>query len=332
MRRRLTLLAAGLLVAVPLALASCPGRAAVAAAAPVHALVVTGAGVGSYPAFDPSIERYAVTTTPATGGTLTVQASTSDPAGVVRVDGRVAAGGTASVSGLTDGDEVSVVIEDSAGVEVHSLVYLPAGFPTLEVTGQQTGLAAGVVGLTLSDIFGTATRYATTVDRHGVPTHVLAVPGTRGIFDLKDQPDGSISFSESTDSPGRSGEAVVVLDDAWHEVDRLETVGLVNTDLHDSILLPDGSRYLMAYEPRGTDFLDSVIQKVDAHGDVVWDWSSEGLESESTQPAPPSGRYDYAHLNSIQLLPDGDVLASFRHLSAVPVSYTHLTLPTKRIV
>ncbi|MDX6374470.1 MAG: hypothetical protein QOD98_3458, partial [Nocardioidaceae bacterium] len=191
---------------------------AVAAAAPGHTLVVTGTGVGSYPAFDPGIERYAVTTTAATGGTITVHATTTDPAGVVRVNGRVAPGGTATVTGLADGDEVSVFIEDSAGFEVHALVYLPAGFPTLEVTQSGSGLAPGVIGLTLNTIIGAGPRYVTTVDRNGVPTHVRTAPDA---YDLKDEPDGSITYQEPTTTPGRDGEAVVVLDAQWHVVTRL---------------------------------------------------------------------------------------------------------------
>ena len=133
-------------LAAPFSLGPLATSPALAAAPPVHTLVVTGPGIGSYPAFDPGVERYAVTTTAATGGTLTVHASTTDPAGVVRVDGRVAPGGTATVTGLAEGDEVSVFIEDSAGTEVHSLVYLPAGFPALEATGPAAGLAPGWSG------------------------------------------------------------------------------------------------------------------------------------------------------------------------------------------
>jgi hypothetical protein len=314
--RRTPILVAGLLAAVPVVFLL-PSAAPAVAAAPVHDLTVGGTGVHSYPAFDPAVGRYAVTTTAATGGTLTVHATTSDAAGVVRVDGRVAPGGTATVTGLASGDEVAVWIEDSAGVEKHALVYLPAGFPTLAATGPATGLAPGVIGLTLSDIFSTGTRFVTTVDRNGVPTHVLPVPGDRGVFDLKDQPDGSITFSESTKSPGRTGEEVVVLDDHWKEQRRLQTVGLVNTDLHDSILLPDGSRFLMAYEPRSTDLTDSVIQRISPSGQVAWQWSSEGLEDESLQAKPATGRWDYAHMNSMQLVDHDDLLVSFRHFGAV---------------
>ena len=66
-------------------LASVPDQAVASAAtaddAPVHTLTVSGDGVAAYPAYDPSVERYGVTTTAATGGTVTVTASTSDPTG-----------------------------------------------------------------------------------------------------------------------------------------------------------------------------------------------------------------------------------------------------------
>src|SRR4051794_5132194 len=139
---------------VVLAAPAAPGTAAPAPAVapalgPVHALAVTGVGVGSYPAFDPAIERYAVTTSPSTGGTVTVQATTSDPGGVVRVDGRVAQDSETTLTGLAAGDEVSVVFADAAGVEVHSLVYLPAGFPTLEAVASDPLVMPGQIGLTM---------------------------------------------------------------------------------------------------------------------------------------------------------------------------------------
>ncbi len=296
------------------------GPAAAAAAArapgPVHTLTVSGAGVASYPAYDPAVERYALTTTSATAGTVTVHATTTDAAGVVRVDGRVAPGGTATVSGLTDGDEVSVFIEDSAGLEEHALIYLPAGFPALDATGPAPGLAAGVVGLTLNPIISSSTRYVSTVDRNGVPTHVRAAPDA---YDLKDQPDGSITYAEPTTTPGRTGAATVVLDDHWQVVRRVETTGLVNTDLHDSILEPDGTAWLVSYDPvPGTNQWQSVIQHIGVDGQELFRWGSQGLQDESALADPgPGGIWDYAHLNSIQVLPDGDVVASFRNLSAV---------------
>jgi hypothetical protein len=107
----------------------------------------------------------------------------------------------------------------------------------------------------------------------------------------------------------------VELDDRWQEIARHETVGLTDTDSHDSILLPDGSRWLIAYEQNnGTTKTDAVIQKVSAGGAVLFQWSSAAMAGETVVA---SGNADYAHINSIALAPDGDIIASFRHLSAV---------------
>ena len=60
-----------------------------------------------------------------------------------------------------------------------------------------------------------------------------------------------------------------------------------------------------------------MIQEVDASGAVVYTWNS----AEHMDPAAETTSYaedpDYAHINSIEVMADGDILASFRHLSAV---------------
>ena len=82
------------------------------------------------------------------------------------------------------------------------------------------------------------------------------------------------------------------------------------------MLLPDQSRFLLAYEFNAdTGMTDAVVQEVDAQGQVVFQWSTGGLEGESVRP--PSDA-DYAHVNSIQVVgADRDVVVSFRHLSSV---------------
>ena len=145
---------------------------------PTHALTVTGDGVGMYPDFSAATQRYGVTTTDATNGSVVVTASTSDPLGSVWVDGRRAAGGTATVTGLTAGDEISVFIVDSAGTAVHSLVYLPAQFPTMSVVGSGSP-EGGYVLLTLTNLVAGNPSFETAVDRNGV-RHTCGHPWTGG--------------------------------------------------------------------------------------------------------------------------------------------------------
>lgn len=281
---------------------------------PTRTLAVGGTGVGMYPDFDPSITRYAATTTSATGGTLEVTASTEDPAGVVLVDGRPTASTTSTVAGLAAGDEVSVIIDDAAGRDAYSIMYLPADFPTLTVTVDEPGQQPGLVALTLNAFnFGAPQpSFETIVDRNGVP--VFAAVGDGSGLDLKQQPNGEITVSRPTTLPGHTGTSLVTLDDQFAESARRDVVApLTDTDPHDSVRLPDGSTVLIGYEPNAdTGKTDATIQKLDPADNETFRWSSAPYAGETMTPA----NADYAHVNSVVSVADGDVIASFRHLSA----------------
>ena len=298
-----------LLTAAALGVVS-PAHASVPAA-PAHTLAVSGSGVSMYPTFDAATQRYAVTTADATGGTVTVSATTSDPDGSIWVDGRRAKDGKAQVTGLGPGDEISVFFVDSSGTEVHSLVYLPPGFPTLEVTTRKPGIAPGYVGLTLSQWNTPTPNFEAVVDISGVPVYVRS--SATATFDLKRQPNGHYSVSRASTDPARTGWEIVELDSAFSEVARHRTVGHLDTDSHDSVLLPNGNRILLGYEPNATSGkTDALIQEVTAAGVVVFEWNSAALAGETMVAGA-----DYAHVNSVSVMDDGDLLVSFRHLSTV---------------
>jgi len=282
---------------------------------PVHDLLVAGEGVGMYPAFDTETERYAVTTGPDSDGQVTVTATTSDPNGSVRINGRPAPGGVRTLTGLQPGDEISVFITDSGGTAVHSLFYLPAEFP--ELARDQSGASLdtpspGLVLLTLGLWLEPGPFFETAVDANGVPAYVSEQSNA---LDFKRQPNGhySVARGDGTDA----GAQIVELDDQLREVGSYRTVGLTHTDGHDSILLPDGSRYLLAYEPSSeTGLTDAVVQQVNAQGEVVFEWNSADHVDVAAETVVGSDA-DYAHINSIEIMDDGDLLLSFRHLSAV---------------
>lgn len=282
----------------------------------VHAITISGEGVAAYPAFDPSVTRYGITTTDASTGSVDIQATTNDANGTVMIDGRRAGSGKQTVSELEPGDEISVIITDSGGTKAYSMIYLPAGMHALTRSG--TGyLPEQHTLLTLSAWKGTEPFYEVAVDANGVP--VAVHEERRSAMDFKRQPDGRLSVSRgSAVGPGREGQALVTLGDDLSETGRYETVGLVNTDGHDSILLPDGSVYLVSYEHNPDSGLtDSVIQHVGADGVVRFEWNSADHVDPASETVIEAGNPDYAHINSIQLMDDGDILASFRHLSAV---------------
>lgn len=286
------------------------------AAAPAHTLTISGPGVTTYPDFSPDIERYGITTTDASTGTVQVNATTSDPGGKVYIDGRLAPNGKRTVTGLEPNDEVSVIFEDSAGRATHSAIYLPAGLHGLKRTGN--GPAPTEHTLLTLGLWGAGTPFfEIAVDDNGVPATVHTE--TTSAMDFKRQPNGQLSVSRaSATSDDKEGSAVVALDEDLSEISRHETVGLVNTDPHDSILLPDGSHYFVSYEPDAqTGLTDAVIQHVGSDGEVLFQWNSRDHVDPATETVIGEGNPDYAHINSIQVMDDGDILASFRHFSAV---------------
>ncbi len=287
-------------------------------APPAHALTVSGTGVGLYPAFAADVQRYGVTTTSATGGSVSVSATTDDPQGVVLVDGKPTTDGRATVTGLGAGDEISVIFQDEAGTEVHSLVYLPDQFPRLTTVVDSTDNSPGSVLLTLMKTTP-APGFEVAVDRNGVPVFVDERPVGQSSLDLKPAPGGGYSVARSpTTLAGRTGALVTELDSSFAPVRTLSTVGLTDTDGHDAILRPDGSRILVAYEHNAVSGRqDAVIQEVDAQGHEVYTWNSSQHLDPDTETTSTPGTVDYAHINSIEELPGGDILASFRNLSAV---------------
>ncbi len=318
---RVAAVVAALLV-VPAVAATTPAGAAQVGAdpVPVHALSVTGTGVATYPAFDPAVARYGITTTAETAGTVVVAASTSDPAGTVYVNGRLLTGPSTSVSGLGEGDEIAVFFVDSAGTERHTFIYLPARFPRLVPAAVPAGGAAlgpGHVLLTLGLWTTPSPFFETAVDRAGVPVWVHT--STQSL-DLKPEGAGRWSVSRATTGAGRTGTDVVELDAQFREVARHRTVGLTDTDGHDSLLRPDGSRYLLAYEPDpASGLIDSVVQQISSSGQVMFEWNSADHVDPLADRVTAGTQFatDYAHINSIAVMADGDLLMSFRHLSAV---------------
>jgi hypothetical protein len=329
MRRTLSglLLTLAVLGSAVLAVPGSPSQA-MTTAEPVHDLVVTGAGIGLFPEYDAAVSRYGVTSTGATPGTFTVTATSSDPGRDIRFNGVPDSDGVWTATDLEEGDEVAVFITDAGGLARYSLIYLPAGFPALERVTPDAALddlAPGHVLLTLGLFTAPSNFYETAVDANGVPAFVRT---TVRSTDLQRQPNGSYSVFRPTTAPGRTGSDLVQLDARHQTVRTWRTEGLVNTGFHDAILPPDGTAWLMAYEPNAdTGLVDSVIQHVTADGTVLFSWTSAPYAWETMVDPDSDFGTDYAHLNSIEILPDGHLLASFRHLSSVYKIATHADGP-----
>lgn len=134
----------------------------------------------------------------------------------------------------------------------------------------------------------------------------------------------------------------VIANDAYEQVARVRGGNGLSTDLHAIQLTPSGAAFVTAYCPvrtsvpgggpkhagakdspgarRSEVVLDSIVQEIDVKtGLVMWEWQSLGHVplSRSHQPMPASGPYDYFHIDSLQALPDGDLLIDARNTWAL---------------
>jgi len=301
-------------------------------------LQISGTGVQSRPAFSPHIFRYAVYPTASTED-LTVIASPGDQTDRITVDGKLAEGGKRmALSGLEAGDHVTVEVTDVGGnVMSYELVYLPVGFPVLDVSIlDAANVSPGLLYLTATEqplsgskcIDASSRCYVMIVDNFGVPVYYRQEEYPS--YDFKLQPGGWRSYEAlvSHDEFGNTMAEAVVLDQDFQEVGRYAAPGLPNTNHHDFLILPDGDRVFISYvtSSRGSDgsggapntpVTDGVFEEVDTEGHVVFRWSSEDHVPVADSVRPMTSPYDYFHLNSIALEPNGNYLISGRGTSQV---------------
>jgi hypothetical protein len=125
------------------------------------------------------------------------------------------------------------------------------------------------------------------------------------------------------------GEAVL-LDEDYHEIARVRAAGGRLMDLHALTVTSEGTALFTCYPqtvpmdlssigaPRNSQVLESIIQEVDiASGRLLFEWRSLQHIPVSASEEPHAEPYDYLHVNSIQQLPDGNLLVSGRHTWAL---------------
>ncbi len=122
----------------------------------------------------------------------------------------------------------------------------------------------------------------------------------------------------------------VIANDHYEVVGRIHGGNGVMADLHEVQITPGGSALITAYDPvymntssvkggaKRAVVLDAIMQEVDIKtGLVMWEWNSVGhvplSESHSPAPKKASQPYDYFHINSIDVLRNGNYLISSRN-------------------
>jgi Arylsulfotransferase (ASST) len=127
----------------------------------------------------------------------------------------------------------------------------------------------------------------------------------------------------------------VIMDSSYRRIALVRAGNGQAGDEHEFLLTPQGTALIPAYHPVSGDLssvggpkdgeiLDSVLQEIDvASGNVVFEWHSVGhvgLDETYWKLRKVKGKYppfDYFHINSIELEPDGNLLVSARNTHAL---------------
>jgi hypothetical protein len=133
---------------------------------------------------------------------------------------------------------------------------------------------------------------------------------------------GRVNWSQGED---------VIADSSYSTLAVLHAADGYTTDSHEFQITPQGTAIINATTPVKRDLkklggpvdgtvLDDIVQELDIRtGRVLWEWHSLGHVPLSASYMKPVGSdlFDYFHLNSVQQLPDGNLLVSARHTWAV---------------
>jgi arylsulfotransferase ASST len=119
----------------------------------------------------------------------------------------------------------------------------------------------------------------------------------------------------------------IVMDPRYRTIARVPGANGLKADLHDFRIAPNGVAYITAYNPihcdlaaaggaRRATIVDTAVQEIDMKtGLVRWEWHSlDHIGAAESEVETPKGDapWDYFHLNSIDLLPGGNLLISAR--------------------
>ena len=222
----------------------------------------------------------------------------------------------------------------AAGGKEYSLRCLPEDFPayTAEITGPRQ--AAGYM-VNVPSALVPSPNYMAIFDSNGVPVWWYETAGPT--IDPKLLPNGNFAFSTklgygySTDPSSHVEERTL----SGALVREIRTVGSL-TDFHEVQQTKAGNYLLISYPkrqhvdltsiggPSDATVLDAEIQEVSPSGDLLWRWNSNGhIALSETMPrwrgsiVDGTPQWDIIHLNSVEEAPDGNIVASARHLDAV---------------
>ena len=313
----------------------------------LSSLAVTGGGT-MYPAFVAGTLHYALTCN--NSPTLSVSAATDRDGATLTLLRSDSADNVESTSGslsanvtVTDDNDVAIEVSDDGRSKTYVVHCLPDSLPTANILTKTAQVKDGLMLLTPAyETLLSRVTFMAVLDNNGVPRFHRQLTTLRTDDDQHAAMDfkyhGSDRFSVNR-RPQRGSQSsfgdwqVEILDDSLAvTTSNVTTVSpLTHTDGNDFHITSAGDYVLLAYHRGQRDFSpyggsasqttrDSVIQRRTSSGTAQFTWNSwDHRDTLQVGNDCRVGIYPntYAHLNGLQVLSDGDYVASFRGCAQV---------------
>ncbi|HEY2372307.1 MAG TPA: arylsulfotransferase family protein [Gaiellaceae bacterium] len=128
-----------------------------------------------------------------------------------------------------------------------------------------------------------------------------------------------LTWWEGKDVNGLGDGEWVVLDTSYTQVARFGASRGLHGDLHEFVISPQNTALVLSNEVRpwsGGQVVGGVVQELALpSGMLLWEWHTldHVAISETEIKAKPGPRFDYFHINSIDVAPDGNLIISGRN-------------------
>jgi Arylsulfotransferase (ASST) len=204
---------------------------------------------------------------------------------------------------------------------------VPYSLPVISVTNYGPHSADDFVFLNTSS--ATNPQFLMILDGNGQLVYYKPLQQVRAYTDFTEQPNGLLSYFDGATNADFSNNVFRVMDASYNEVDQYEAGNGYSADSHEFRLLPNGHALMAVYDEEPMDLTaqggkanavvsDMVVQELDSSKNVVFQWkASEHIPYTDTYEKLTGDTVDPYHGNSIDMLPDGNLLVSFRHLSQI---------------
>ncbi len=177
------------------------------------------------------------------------------------------------------------------------------------------------------------------LDSHGELVWFTQLDGEKDPMNFRVQryqDEPVLTWWEGEMKRGYAPGSFVIADTSYRRIKRVYAAGGFEGDAHEFLITPHGTALLVCYQgvsmdlssmggPSEAAVIDSVVQEVDiATGLMVFEWHSIGHigldETYSPMLSPEEEKgagYDFAHVNSVDIDQDGNLIVSARHTNAV---------------